>query len=120
LAILCLLVACSAPAPVRQEQVVDGITIGLEAADSPKLNTAQDFLITLADAQGQPIDGASVYIDMLMPTMPMGTNRPVAADEGKGRYRAQAAYTMSGTWEITVVAEVAGAEHRAVFPRDVK
>jgi hypothetical protein len=115
-----LLASCSIPAATtRQEQVVDGITIGLEAAESPRLNTAQNFLITLADDQGQPIDGASVYIDMLMPAMPMGTNRPVAAAEGQGRYRAQAAYTMSGEWEVTVVVEVAGVERRAIFPRAV-
>ncbi len=114
-----MITACSALAPLRQEQAVDGITVGLEAADRPRLNTAQEFIVTLADAQGRPIDGASVYIDLTMPLMPMGTNRPVAASLGGGRYQAQAAYTMSGAWEITVVAEVGGAEHRAVFPREV-
>ncbi|NNJ09561.1 FixH family protein [Chloroflexales bacterium ZM16-3] len=117
-----LLAACSTqsgPPMLRQEQTVDGITIGLEAADSPKLNATQTFTITLVDAQGKPIDNASVYIDLLMSAMPMGSNRPVASNEGQGRYQVQYVYTMTGTWEVTVVAEVDGVEHRAVFPREV-
>jgi hypothetical protein len=120
--LLALLVACSAPSgppTVRQEQVVDGITIGLETREKPKLNAAQDFIILLADAQGKPIDNASVYIDLLMPAMPMGSNRPVATGEGKGRYRAQGAYTMTGAWEITVFVELDGAKHSAVFKQEV-
>jgi nitrogen fixation protein FixH len=125
-AILMLISACSAqpaapsgPPTTRQEQTVDGITIGLEMAEKPKLNAAQDFIISLADAQGKPIDKASVYIDLLMPSMPMGSNRPVAASEGKGRYRAQGAYTMTGEWEITVFVELDGAKHSAVFKQQV-
>jgi nitrogen fixation protein FixH len=122
-AILLLLVACSAQptrAPTtRQEQTVDGITIGLEMAEKPKLNAAQEFIVSLSDAQGKPIDNASVYLDLTMPTMPMGSNRPVAASEGKGRYRAQAAYTMTGGWEVTVFVELDGATHSALFKQQV-
>ncbi|NJN64997.1 MAG: hypothetical protein HC882_09065 [Acidobacteria bacterium] len=61
---------------LRQEQVVDGITIGLEAADNALLNTNQEFIVTLTDADGTPIEDASVYLDLTMPAMPMaGTVR---------------------------------------------
>jgi nitrogen fixation protein FixH len=93
--------------------------VGLEASASPLLNASQELIVTLADEGGRPIDGADVYLDLTMPAMPMGTNRPVAEPLGEGRYRARTAYTMSGEWEITVVAEIAGAEHRALFTRSV-
>jgi nitrogen fixation protein FixH len=110
------LAACgAAPATARQEQTVDGLTIGLEATESPQLNASERLVVTLADAQGQPVDGADVYVDMTMPTMPMGTNRPVAEGQGQGRYVASSAYTMTGEWELIVVAQVAGKEHRALF-----
>jgi hypothetical protein len=112
---LALLAGCGAPAPARFEQTVDGLTITLEATASPKLNASERFQITLADAQGQPVEGADVYLNMNMPTMPMGTNRPIAEPQGQGRYLARSAYTMTGEWELTVVAKVAGVEHRAVF-----
>lgn len=117
---LVALVGCSAAPPlIRQEQTVDGLTIGLETADNARINTAQEFIVTLADAGGRPIDNASVYLDLTMTQMPMGVNRPVAEPVGQGRYRAQAAYTMLGPWEIVVIAEVDGVEHQAVFEREV-
>lgn len=114
---LTLLGACApaAPPPLRQEQTVDGLTIGLEANGSPKLNASEQLVVTLADAQGRPVDGADVYIDLTMPAMPMGTNRPIAESQGMGRYLASTAYTMSGDWELTVVVEIDGVERRAMF-----
>lgn len=119
---LALLTACGGtPAPVlRQEQTVDGLTIGLEAVETPKLNAAQELVVTLADAQGAPVDGASVYINLDMPAMPMGTNAPIAEALGGGRYRAgNVVMNMTGDWQLTVVATVDGAEHSAVFTRVV-
>ena len=126
IALICLLaillVACGGPASAVVQvdtQTVDGITIGLAAVEAPALNSSQELIITLADAQGQPITGASVYLDLTMLTMPMGSTRPEAVPLGQGRYSTRTAYTMTGTWEITVVAEVNGTEHRALFTRTV-
>lgn len=115
------LCACGGdPAPLRQEQTVDGVTIGLEAAATPRLNAAQELVVTLADAQGAPIDGASVYIGLEMPAMPMGTNAPIADGLGQGRYRAaNVVMNMTGEWELTVVAKIGDTERRAVFTRSV-
>jgi hypothetical protein len=117
---LLLLVACgAAPAPLREEQLVEGVIVGLEASASPPLNASQELIVTLADEGGRPIDDADVYLDLSMPAMPMGTNRPEAEPQGQGRYRARTAYTMAGEWEIAVVVEVGGIERRAVFTRSV-
>lgn len=118
---LVALAGCAgAPAPAsRQEQTIDGLAIGFEAADTARINTSQEFIVTLADQSGQPVEGAAVYLDLTMTQMPMGTNRPVATDEGGGRYRVQAAYTMIGPWEITVFAEVDGVTRQATFTREV-
>lgn len=119
LVLFMLFASCAAPATVRQEQLVDGLTIGLEAPEPAKLNATQELIVTLHDAQGQPIDAATVYLDLTMPAMPMGTNRPEAEPLGQGRYRVRTALTMLGTWELTVVAERAGTEYRAIFTREV-
>jgi hypothetical protein len=114
-----MLTACgpaAAPPPPRLQQIVDGLTIGLEATASPKLNASEQLIVVLIDAQGRPVEGAEVYVDLTMPAMPMGTNRPIAEAQGQGRYLAQTAYTMTGDWEVTVVATVEGKEHRAMFP----
>lgn len=116
--LLALWSACAAtPAreALRQEQVVDGITITLETAKEPKRDQAYPFVVTLADAQGKPIDGADVYLELEMPAMPMGSNRPVTTPLGAGRYTVTTAYTMTGEWNVVVVATISGAERRAAF-----
>jgi nitrogen fixation protein FixH len=120
--LVALLIGCVAPTRSQglliEEQVVDGVTIGLAAVDIPEVNSAFELVVNLADAQGAPIDGASVYIDLTMPAMPMGTNTPVAEPLGQGQYRAgNVVMDMAGEWELEVVAEIDGAEHRAVFTR---
>lgn len=124
LAALLALAACVAPTRSEgmliEEQTVDGLTIGLAMASSPRLNQPQQLTATLADAQGSPVDGASVYFDLTMPAMPMGTNKPLADARGDGTYEAaNVVMDMTGDWEIAVVATVDSVEHRAVFKRTV-
>lgn len=98
-----------------EQQTTDGLTISLETVANPRLNLPYRFTITLSDAQGQPVESNDVYLDLDMPAMPMGTNRPIAEPEAPGRYSATTVYTMTGDWEISVVARLAGVEHRATF-----
>ncbi|MEF3274493.1 MAG: FixH family protein [Chloroflexus sp.] len=118
--VLMVLVACSSSAtPLRETQIVNGLSITLDTPDHPRMNTAVDFVVLLQDTQGQWIDDANVYLDLDMPAMPMGITRPVALPDGPGRYWARTAYTMEGLWEITVVVERAAMTYRATFRRDV-
>ncbi|WP_322815547.1 FixH family protein [Chloroflexus sp.] len=120
LVVMLVVVACSrGVAPVRETQIVDGLTITLETPDRPRINTAVDFVVLLHDRQGNVINDAYVYLDLDMPAMPMGVTRPVASPDGAGRYWARTAYTMEGLWEITVVVEWEATTYRATFRRDV-
>lgn len=111
--------SCAASDMAHQQQTVEGLTIALEWAARPRLNQSQSFLISLTDNENKPVDNAEVYLDLDMPAMPMGTNQPIADPAGNGTYRVQAAYTMTGEWEVTVVAKVRGKEHRATFDTTV-
>lgn len=114
-----MLAACSpftaAPTSVRQSQVVAGVKITLDAPSAPQVNQEQRFIVTLEDDDGHPIDDADVYLDLVMPTMPMGMNHPEAVVDGPGRYRTNTVYTMSGEWQITVVATIEQHAYRATF-----
>jgi len=103
------------PERFQAEQQLNGLTIGLETNARPAMNSAEQFIVTLRDDQGQPVVADEVYLDFTMPAMPMGTNRPIAESEAAGRYRAATAYTMEGEWAITVAARVKGVEQRATF-----
>lgn len=104
---------------VRQQQNVDGLTITIEMAAQPELNQPQLLVITLSDAQGQPVDDADVYLDLEMAEHPMGSNKPVATPQGAGTYDLQTVFTMNGPWAITVVAERNETVYQAVFTTTV-
>ena len=99
--------------------MIDGLTITLATAATPKLLESQEFVITLTDAQGNGVDSALVYLDFDMVMEKMGTNQPIAEPLGNGSYKATSVYTMSGEWLVTLFAEVKGKERRATFNRQV-
>jgi hypothetical protein len=100
---------------LTQQQTVDHLTIALETPERPQLLTEQAVIVALSDAQGQPIDGAQVWLALIMPSHQMSANEPDAAPAGHGRYRATALFTMAGTWNVEVHATVRGQEYIATF-----
>ncbi len=117
LTVLLLLAGCGGPsAPAGLTETVDGVQITLTQQQSATVNQQQTWIITLADAaSGQPITDADVYLDLDMPAMAMGQNKPLATSNGDGSYTATGTYTMSGDWHVTVHAEAAGQDHAALF-----
>ena len=109
----------SRPGYTAQQQRVDGLVITLERPQQVEILKDYELFITLADAQGQPVDGAAVFVDLALPTMPMGANQPVADALGNGQSRVKGVFTMEGNWRLTVHATVAGKEHTATFDQQV-
>lgn len=115
---IALLLGCQMPRSGygAEQETVDGLTITLERPEAPLLLEDYDLVVALADEAGRPVDGASVYLNLAMPAMPMGVNQPVADPLGGGRYQVRGAvFTMEGDWVIFVHATVAGKEHVATF-----
>lgn len=105
---------------VAQQQTAGDLAITLERPEQVQVLKDYDLFVTLADAQGRPVDGASVFVDIVMPAMPMGTNQPLADPLGNGQYRVKGVFTMEGSWRLTVHAQVAGQDHVATFEQPVK
>lgn len=101
------------------QQSSDGVTILLERPNSVALLQDYEFFVTLSDAGGQPIDGATVFLEQDMPSMPMGSNQPLGEPLGKGQYRIKGVFTMDGQWVVKIHATVAGKEHVATFEQNV-
>ena len=100
---------------ITQRQTVDQLTIVIEAPERPQLLTEQEVLVTLTDPQGQPVEGAEVWLALVMPTMQHSPNEPGAVPAGQGRYKVRALFTMAGNWNIEVHATVRGQEYVATF-----
>jgi len=102
-----------------QQQTIDGITIALERPQ--QIAILQDFeaFVTLADASGTRINGATVYLEQDMPTMKMSSNQPLGEPLGNGQYRLKSVFTMDGAWVVVVHASIAGKEYAASFDQQV-
>ena len=79
------LAACSLgqPQPVILQQTVDGLSVTLEVPPAVVVLRDYQLIVTLRDAQGAAVDGATVYLDQQMPAMPMGSNQPIAEPLGE-------------------------------------
>jgi len=100
---------------VTRRQVVDQLVIAIESPEHPPLLEEQELVITLTDPAGKPVDGADVWLGLVMPTMQHSPNEPDAVSAGQGRYTVRALFTMVGNWNLEVHATVRGQEYIAVF-----
>jgi len=102
-----------------QQQTADGMTITLERPQQIAILQDVEYIVTLADASGKRVDGATVYLEQDMPTMKMGSNQPLGEPLGNGQYRLKSVFTMDGTWVVVVHASVAGKSYAASFDQVV-
>jgi hypothetical protein len=117
-----LLVGCSGAARAgytAQQQVVDGLTIALERPQQIAVLQDYEFFVTLTDAAGQRVDGATVYLEQDMPGMTMTSNQPLGEALGNGQYRIKGVFTMDGAWRIVIHAGVGGKDYAATFDQPV-
>lgn len=106
--------------PSRLTQTVDALTVTLTATTQPVVARAQSWQIMVTDAAGQPVADAEVYLDLVMPGMPMGQQKPWAIPQGNGLYTAEGAYTMDGPWQLIVHVEIDRVDHAVSFRIDVR
>jgi nitrogen fixation protein FixH len=76
--------------------------------------------LTLRDAQGRPMSGATVQLDLTMPGMQMPTNQPQVMEVGNGVYQARAIFTMAGEWQVRADVTHAGERQEFTFPLRTK
>lgn len=107
------------PTTTQLQQTIDDVSITLAIPNNPRIYESHQFRVTLTDTTGRPMNDAHVYLDLDMPTMPMGINQPIADALPNGVYETSTVYTMDGLWSITVVATVEDQEYRAVFFTEV-
>ena len=114
-----LCISCGAAVPsgtFSQKGAALNVTLKVDPFP-PRSMKASTFTLTLTDAQGAPVTGATVTCDMTMPAMAMPMNRPAAKEQGSGVYTAQVLFTMSGDWEAAVqVVLPSGASETFTFP----
>jgi Cu(I)/Ag(I) efflux system membrane fusion protein len=85
----------------------DLLQIAVATRPDPPRAGDNTFEVTVRDASGSPVTGATVTVSLFMPAMP-SMNMPVMRaevaliDAGDGRYRGQGEIGMAGRWDVTV------------------
>ena len=100
--------------PEPMQATINGVTITLESKTAPVINSPQAWIIRL-ERNGAPVESNDVYLDLVMPAMEMGQNKPLASPAGAGQYTASGTYTMQGEWDVSVHALIDGTDHVASF-----
>jgi hypothetical protein len=116
---LLLTVGCGAPDGTAPPAAVPNMT-GSSAAlwidpNPPTPMHPVTLELTLRDAQGRSMSGASVQLDLTMPGMQMPLNQPQVAEIGNGVYRARALLTMAGEWQVRAAVTHAGEREEFTF-----
>ncbi|MHB8703587.1 MAG: FixH family protein [Candidatus Tyrphobacter sp.] len=76
--------------------------------------------LTLKDATGAPVKGASVRIDTTMPSMSMSGPTFTAKDNKDGTYTAQLALQYATTWRFAISAGAASGKGATQFTATIK
>jgi hypothetical protein len=78
------------------------VNIAVETNPNPAAMGDVELVLTITDAQGNAIEGATVDVEVDHTDMTgMGMNG-AATDQGGGRYSINANFSMSGNWKLTV------------------
>lgn len=97
-----LLVACggsATPAPVDSSTVIN---VTVETNPNPAATGDAELILTITDANGNPIEGATVDVSAEHTGMNMGEMNGVATEQGGGKYAIVTNFNMGGTWKVTV------------------
>ena len=97
-----LLAACGSAATPADTTSSKQVNIKVETNPTPAMKGDMELILTINDANGNPIEGAKVdvgadHTDM----MGMGMNGQ-ATEQGGGKYSIKANFSDSGTWKLSI------------------
>lgn len=102
LAFSLLLAACGGANTPAPAPVLTAPSITVETNPSPALMGDLELVLTVEDAAGKPITGATVMVTADHTDMTGMSMTGQAIEQSDGRYAIQANFAMSGNWKLTV------------------
>jgi len=111
---LVLLSGCGTGPRYQSQQ--DDLVASLQFAQAPIVNQSVPVDVVF-QRDGQTVAVTTVALDLQMPGMVMGSNRPLADASTDGTHRVNVLFTMDGEWSIVVTGESAQGPVRFVFER---
>ncbi len=105
---------------VTQAQTAGAFSVATQFSTDPPKQGPQTITVTVKDASGNPVKGATVKIVTKMPTMSMTGPTLAATDNGDGTYAAQTNLNYATQWTFAVSVSAGGKSGVAHVTQDVK
>ena len=96
------------------------LAISTTFSPNPPKQGSETIVVTLKDAAGKPVTGATVKVTSAMPSMSMAGPSVDAKDNGDGTYAANMILRYSTSWTFDVSAAVNGKTTTSEVKQDVK
>jgi hypothetical protein len=107
-----LFTACGAPATPAGGTLGKPVNLAVTTNPSPAAMGVIELILTITDAGGQPVEGATVDLAVDHTDMTGMSMSGVATDQGGGKYSIKANFEMSGNWTLTVYVRKDGLDYR--------
>jgi hypothetical protein len=107
-----LLAACGGTlTPTAEAATAGQVNITVESNPNPAVIGDTELILTITDADGNPIEGANVDVSADHTDMTGMTMGGAATDQGSGKYAINANFSMSGNWKLTVTVRKDGLDY---------
>jgi hypothetical protein len=97
-----LLAACGTAATPTSSASSQPVTIAVSTNPSPAMMGDIEIVLTITDANGNPIEGATVDVAADHTDMTGMTMSGLATEQSGGKYAINANFQHSGNWKLTV------------------
>jgi hypothetical protein len=108
-----LLAACGAGSQATPSLESSGTPVNIEVQTNPNPAAMGDIelVLTITDADGSPIEGATVDVTATHTDMTGMDMSGAATEQGVGKYAINANFSMSGNWELKVYVRKEGLDY---------
>jgi hypothetical protein len=107
-----LLAACGSAATPAPSTSSKPVNIKFETDPHPAMLGDMVLILTITDANGNPIEGAKVDVSVDHIDMTGMGMSGLATDQGGGKYAINANFSMSGNWKLTVYVRKDGLDYK--------
>lgn len=96
------------------------VNIKVETNPSPAAMGELELILTIVDANGQPIEGATVDVNVVHTDMTGMDMSGVATEQVAGKYAINANFSMSGNWKLKVYVRKEGLDYSEEIPLSIQ
>jgi hypothetical protein len=107
-----LLAGCGSAATPVDTTTAQPVNIKMETNPDPDVMGDTEVIFTLTDANGEPIEGATVDVSAEHTGMSGMDMSGLATEQGSGKYAINTNFSMSGDWKVTVYVRKDGLDYK--------